>query len=77
MRRMRGWQPSDPALTRNSNACSGLPLARDPNMVDACLWLYFALEEQGRDAEALEDLERAIRLDPLAHPVVTGAGDIR
>jgi hypothetical protein len=46
-------------------------------MVDACLWLYFALEEQGRDAEALEDLERAIRLDPLAHPVVTGAGDIR
>jgi len=44
-------------------------VARDPGMVDALLWLNNGLVVQGKEAEGLEFLERAARLDPL-HPSV-------
>ena len=41
-------------------------LALDPNQVDAWNWLHSALLGLGRDEEAEQALERALRLDPLA-----------
>jgi TolB-like protein/tetratricopeptide (TPR) repeat protein len=41
-------------------------LALDPNQVDAWNWLHSALKGQGREDEAEQALERALRLDPLA-----------
>jgi tetratricopeptide (TPR) repeat protein len=44
-------------------------LTFDPNYVDAMKWLAGALTAQGRRTEALQFLERAVRIDPLAGAV--------
>jgi len=46
-------------------------LADDPNMVDAMNWLATALFGQGKEAEATEWLEQALRIDPM-HPAIAG-----
>jgi tetratricopeptide (TPR) repeat protein len=61
--RRTGARTDDERLLRRA-------LELDPNMVDARLWLFRVLAAEGRDAEALEELERAVRLDPLAPTVV-------
>lgn len=45
-------------------------LARDPNMVDAMIWLSIALDDQGKHVEADRVTQRAARIDPL-HPSIT------
>ncbi len=44
-------------------------LALDPNSVDVLTWLSQVLNSQGRGADALNMLERAVQIDPLAPAV--------
>ena len=46
-------------------------LADDPNMVDAINWLSTALFRQQKDSEAMDWLERGLRIDPM-HPAIAG-----
>jgi TolB-like protein/tetratricopeptide (TPR) repeat protein len=62
----------------DKEALLGRSLALDPNQVDALNWLNIVLAKQGREAEANEVLERALRIDPLA-PIINvnlARGDI-
>jgi TolB-like protein/tetratricopeptide (TPR) repeat protein len=46
-------------------------LADDPNMVDAINWLSTALFRQQKYSEAMDWLERGLRIDPM-HPAIAG-----
>ena len=56
----------DPGDLAEREAVLRKSLALDPNQVDAWNWLHSALLDQGREDEAEQALERALRLDPLA-----------
>ena len=44
-------------------------LADDPNMTDAINWLSSALRQQQKDSDAMDWLERGLRIDPM-HPAI-------
>jgi len=46
-------------------------LADDPNMADAINWLSTALFQQQKESDAMDWLERGLRIDPM-HPAIAG-----
>jgi TolB-like protein/Tfp pilus assembly protein PilF len=63
----RAWAPAEPIWVDFKRA-----LELRPNSADGHQWYAAFLSRQGRDDEALAEMERAVALDPLAPGVRTG-----